>query len=134
MPPVGFRSLIARALPGTMNDLVRNSGCAESTIRRWLHRLRAEGECHIGGWRRNAGGPTPYYVAGPGKDARCNLKTFTNAECSRRSRARMKGTEHGDVMLAKNRARQVVERAKGRPHSWADALFIAQRAEVRHGR
>lgn len=127
MPPVGFRSLIVRALPGTMCDLVRKSGCAESTIRRWLHRLRAENECHISGWRRNYGGHTPYYEAGPGKDARCNLKRLTNTEYARRWRAKMAGTEHGDVAAAKNRARKVADRVKSRPRDWAAMLFAARK-------
>jgi|SRR5471030_1751024 len=133
MSQIGFKSLIVRALPGTISDLVKKSGCAESTIRRWLNRMRADGECHIARWRRTGGSLTPFYVAGRGVDAVCNLKARTNAQYCRRSRAKMQGTEHGDVQHARELARKVADRSAAKQQTWAAALFVDARARgARH--
>jgi hypothetical protein len=125
----GFRILIARSLPGSMTDLVRKSGCAESTIRRWLHRMRADGTCHISGWERNCSSITAIYSAGPGPDAPCRLKRKTSAQYSKEWRDRARKSGELDVIYARKNARDRASTATKKPHDWAAALFVGRRVE-----
>ena len=124
MPQPGFQKLIARALPGCMQELVIKSGCAESTIRRWLKRFRDADEAHISGWTRNAGAITAIYSAGKGTDVPCRLKRKTSAQYSKDWRKRAK--QSGDLEFVYAR-RNAIERAKAaakRPNTWLSALGV----------
>lgn len=124
MPPIGFGSLIARSLPGSMTDLVRKSGCAESTIRRWLHRMRADGTCHISGWERNCSSITAIYSSGPGTDVPCNLKRKTSAQYSKEWRKRARQSGELQFIYDRKYARDRAQTAAKRANTWASALFV----------
>lgn len=124
MPPIGFKKLIADALPGTMKQLVEKSGCAESTIRRWLERMRLAGECHITRWERTGGQITPHYVSGAGKDAVCNLKSKTSAQYCKEHRKRLRKTGDLDFYYARIRAQRKAIAAKTKPQSWLSSLGL----------
>ena len=135
MPAIGFKKLIAGALPGCMQELETKSGCAQSTIRRWLHRMRKTGECCISGWMRNSGAITAIYSGGMGPDAPCRLKKMTPAEYSKGWRKRAK--KSGDLAVvyalknARDRARTAARQAARTPNTWFGALPGAR--EVSHG-
>jgi hypothetical protein len=126
MPPVGFEKLIARSLPGAMTDLVRKSGCAESTIRRWLHRMRAAGTCHISGWERNCASITAIYSAGPGPDVPCNLRRKTSAQYSKEWRKRARKSGELQFIYDRKNARARAQTAARRPNTWESALFAGR--------
>lgn len=108
MPPVGFRKQVELAMPGTFGELVGKTGLSQSTIKKWLAVIRADGASHIGKWIRTegrGGSFRPVHVLGPGRDARCNLKRMDGAECSRRYRkALAKASKEGDPRLDRRRA------------------------------
>lgn len=122
MPQPGFQKLIARALPGCMQELVAKSGCAESTIRRWLKRFRAAGQACISGWKRNAGAITAIYSAGMGPDAPCRLKPKTGAQYCKEWRKRARQSGDLDFVYARRNALERAKTAAKRPNTWLSAL------------
>lgn len=124
MAPPGFRKLIVNALPGCMQELAKKSGCAESTIRRWLHRLRSAGECYISGWKRNCGGFTAIYAAGAGKDRPCRLKSKTTAQWCKEWRQRARTSGQLEMIYSRKNARRRADDAARRPQTWLSALGV----------
>ncbi|MBV8660375.1 MAG: helix-turn-helix domain-containing protein, partial [Burkholderiales bacterium] len=92
MPPVGYKSQIIAAMPGSVPEIMAKSGMNESTVKRWIRIMRAAGESHIGSWKRSngSGGFQSVHVLGAGQDAPCCLKSFTVAQCCKRSRRNAK--------------------------------------------
>jgi hypothetical protein len=90
-------------MPGTQAELVKRSGYAHATVKRWLAKLR-EGEpeqraAHIAKWRipKGRGPASAVWRAGPGEHAPYPTWHTSNAERWRRAKAR-----HGlDVLNAK---------------------------------
>lgn len=109
MAMLGFKKLIEKALPGTIDELVKKSGCAESTIRRWLRRMRKSKECHIGKWVERCSCDTPYWVEGKGDDAPYVRLACTSAEYSKRWRDGKKRVDYKlmcELKLARAKARK----------------------------
>ena len=126
MAPVGFKTLIVRSLPGCMQELAKKSGCAESTIRRWLHRLRksdAVGVC-ISGYVRNCAAITAVYSAGFGPDAPCRLKAKTSAQYSKEWRKRARKSGSLELIYSRKNALRRAETAAKRQHTWLSALGV----------
>ncbi len=124
MPPVGERATVKAALPGNIEQLVEKTGLAESTIRRWLVRMRkAEPkEAHIVGWKRKCGGMAPRYAAGPGKDMK-KPKARSNAQYSQKWRAARK-VERLELEAARAEARACADRVASTNQSWFSALIL----------
>lgn len=124
MPPVGERSTVAAALPGYIEDIVLKTGLAESTIRRWLNRMRLADHktVHIARWKRKNGGMAPYYVLGDGVDA-TKPKPHSQAQYSRkwRKHRREKKAERA-AALAVTMAHAAL--AAKTPQTWASALGL----------
>lgn len=118
---------LLRLMPATRTELRENSFISRSSVTRTVKALHAAGWCHIGCWRRSDGfGPhLPVYVAGKGKDAPCNLVATSNAERTRKSRAKAVKDGRRELQLAKDRLRKKVNRlSKKDPQNWASALII----------
>lgn len=121
MPPVGMKSAVAAALPGTIHEIAKKSGLAESTIRRWLRELRENNAAHISRWNRQNGLPTPFYAAGPGKD-RPAPKARTSAQYSKKWRAARR-KERIEREEARAEADEFVRQAASTPKTWASSLL-----------
>lgn len=72
---------ILQAMPGSISEIIAQSGYDRSTVERWMRRMR-DVDCHIIDWRRpEVSGPfVAVYAAGPGDDAVCTLKPLTPSE------------------------------------------------------
>lgn len=108
-----MRDVVFAALPGSHIDIMSKTGIGRTTAWRWLKALHAEGACHIKSWKRTPnGGPfVPVYVVGPGEDARCRLKPFSEKEKSARYRTRARADGSWEDLLACRRARAAADRA-----------------------
>ena len=119
---------VIAALPGTTSSIMGKTGIKESSVRRWLNICQAEGALHIGEWLRSGGNFQAQYVAGPGVNADCKLRTRTNAQHSKqfRKRARLDG-RYQDI-LAQERGKwwadSAVRKAAKRPNNWASSLGL----------
>lgn len=60
--------ILAR-LPATSRQLLKAMPMSTSALHKWLTRLRAAGQLHIGRWRRSVGDLVAVWTAGPGPDA-----------------------------------------------------------------
>lgn len=112
--------------PGTVADLAKRTGLAYNTVWRHMQAMHAAGECHITPqWKRIPGGGAfvPTYAAGPGVDAPCRLKPFTNAQLSTRYRTRRRKDGSWQELLALNRARWAAKRASYKKDPLLAAMF-----------
>jgi hypothetical protein len=125
MPPVGERAAVLAALPGDVHQLVEKTGLVESTVRRWLVRMRkAEPkQARVISWKRKNGGMAPRYVAGPGADAP-KPKARTQAQYSQKWRVARKA-ERLEIEAARAEARAHADRAARTPQAWTSALMGA---------
>ncbi len=124
MPMVGYKHLVAAALPGTLSEIIEKSGMLASTVCRWLRKLREEGACHVGGWERTKGTGGPIkrvYVAGPGEDVMCKLKRAGTAVYS--ARYRKKNSDKRDTYNARRNAINAADRALRTPNTWLGELL-----------
>lgn len=130
MPPVGEKETVAAALPGNIEQLVAKTGLAESTIRRWLVRMRKTEpkEARITSWKRKAGGMAPRYAAGPGVDAK-KPKARTQAQYSQKWRDARK-EERLEIEAARTEARAAADRAARTPQAWTSALIAMRQGAV----
>ncbi len=131
MPRPTRRADVLAALPGTAPEICASTGLAKSVVWRWLGLLREDCECHVGGWVRVPGGG-PFqarYVAGPGVDAICRLRPFTEAQKSARFRRKARSNGSWLDRLAQVRGRYWANRPKRRD-PMIEALFGAPRREV----
>lgn len=86
---------IAEHLPGTYRELAGKIGCSVQAVEYHSARMRKDGLCHVGSYRRcrgTGGGYQPVLVAGPGQDAQCKLKALDEKTYQRRFRAKEKGS------------------------------------------
>lgn len=60
---------ILTLLPATSRQLLNAMPMSSATLHKWLTRLRAAGQLHIGRWRRSVGDLVAVWTAGPGPDA-----------------------------------------------------------------
>lgn len=129
MGPIGFKVLVLRAMPGTKLEIEAKSGCAKSTVQKWLLRMLDDGECHVIDWRRSSaqGSFQAVYAAGAGKSKRCPFKAYTNKQNKRRGRERLIASGENEFALAKRRARSHADKLAKQPQSWAAALFAVKR-------
>ena len=104
-------ALIRRDLamgPATTYDLMREIGVGYNCIRKWLRRMHADREIHIGGWERSTTYLVPLWTLGSAKDkpwpGRKPRKEYTD-----RYRA-----IHRDRYLASHRASQARYEARMR--------------------
>lgn len=112
MAPVGFRKLVEPVVDGnTIARMHEKSGVARSTVERWVNRMHADGECHIGAWERSSGAMAPVYRMGPGKD-QPQPGAMTGAEYCRRHRAKLRVEDRYDTFLARRRAGRTIANAK----------------------
>ncbi len=123
MCQLGFKVLIARALPGTMAELSVKSGCAESTIRRWLHRMRAKDEAYISDWPYNVSGPTAYYSAGPGEDMP-KPRAKTSGEYSKKWRKKAKREKRYKAIRASDNEKQLAKLVTARTIKQGDPMVL----------
>lgn len=130
MPPVGFRRLVEEALPGTYGELIERTGLAESTVKRWIKVMRAEGKVFISAWRRCIGNPghggqfMPRFAVGENrKDRPCPFKASTSTETSTRHREKAKKTGEWAHMLARSNARKWARKAQQHGDPLVNALF-----------
>lgn len=123
MPKESRKDTVLQALPGTIHDIVGTTGLAESTIRRWLRRMQESEpkQAHVARFRRTGGMRTPYWVAGPGKDAK-EPAALGNAAWSRKSRKKRRA-ENEDFRAARDRARRAAKEAATTPNTWFSALL-----------
>ena len=132
MAPPSMIAKVEAALPGTVLQIVAKTGLVESTVRRWLVRLRADGKAHISKRLRNVGGSTPVWIAGPGEDAP-PIVPYTSAQYSKRFRRRVKkaiakavetGVEDKRYAnkISKHIAGQTVAQTRAKPNTWLSAL------------
>lgn len=114
MPPVGFRKYVLEAMPGTPKELREKTGFASRTITYNVKRAMAAGECHISKWKRSdgKGGFQPVYASGPGENAVCKLKPWTDAEIGKRTWKKMKQDGRADIRLAHDSARYYAKKAE----------------------
>ena len=81
---------ILELLPATSRTLLAQLDISStSTFHKWMCRLRAAEEIHIGRWERTRGNFAAVYVRGPGKDAR-RPRRLTQSELQARYRASLK--------------------------------------------
>lgn len=122
MAPPWFKKTILAALPGTVLEIREKTGLAGSTIRRWARKL-SEVEMHIERYIRTKGLYTPYYVAGPGKDAK-EPRAMSGAEYCRRWRKKARKSGELEFVYARRHARDRANRAEKQPQSWLSALGL----------
>ena len=136
MPPVGYKSHVIAAMPGTVPEITARSGLTESTVKRWIFIMRAAGESHIGSWKRSEGpgGFQSIHVAGPGADAVCKLKRRTCAQYSKRSRKAAKADGRMEIAQARRSAKYYANKAATQPHDWTAALFIGKSTNSKGGK
>lgn len=135
MAPQSRRGKVAAALalgPGTVADLAKLTGLAYNTVWRWVKEMHAQGECHITpAWKRTPGGGAfvPTYAAGPGVDAPCRLKPYTQAQLSTRYRKKKRKDGSWQELLALNRARWAAKRASYKKDPLLAALYKPKTTE-----
>lgn len=119
------RALILAALPGDLHDVGRTTGLAKTTVWRWLTDLHRKREIHIVKWHRaDGGGPyVPTYSPGPGVDAKCNLTALSQAQKSRRHRAKAEKDGRWEDRKARARALYWADRALKHRDPMIEALF-----------
>lgn len=106
--------MVEKSLPGTSLAITARAGVTLSTVTRWLKILRAEGKCHIGGWKRGLGKQgafKPVYVRGPGEPVPCPFKRLEQKEYGARHRARIKKDGREFSRAAKQSARWYANKA-----------------------
>lgn len=128
MPAIGRPCLavhVLAALPGNMPELVIRSGVSKSAVFRAIQAAHEAGTVHISRWDYpvHGGRPTPYYVAGPGKDAVCRLKPQTAAVAAAKHRKRAKADGRWEHRNAAVRARYWANRAREKADPMVSALF-----------
>lgn len=141
MPPIGFRKLVEQALPGNYSELRQRSGLAESTVKRWIKLMHAEGAVHISGWQRCTGNSghggrfMPVFTAGAGKDKPCLLKRLTSAETSTAWRKRERAAGRWHEVLERCNSMKWAKKARTRGHSFEPlaALFGRRPAPTKGG-
>lgn len=102
------RERVLAALPATQAQIRAKTGVSQAGISRWLAYLRACNDAHIGGWVRSenaAGIIMAIYHPGPGLDAVCRLRRFTQQDRDRRSRAVRRKNGDWEDRKAAERAR-----------------------------
>lgn len=111
-----MRAEVMAALPGTAKSIETSTGRGKTTVWRWLKDIHDAGECHIVKWSRcELGGPfVAHYVAGPGVDAVCRLRPFTEAQKSARYRRKARADGSWLDRLARVRSRYWANRPKRR--------------------
>lgn len=118
------RDMVLAALPGSRMELMAKTGLSKSTISRWVTDLHAAGLIHIIKWRRPEKGPfMPIYADGAGKDAKCKLKYFTNAQKSTRYRTKAHITGEWAERARQQRARYWSGKAGKTADPLVNALF-----------
>lgn len=60
---------ILALLPATSRQLLKAMPMSSATLHKWLTRMRAARQLHVGRWRRSAGDLVAVWTAGPGPDA-----------------------------------------------------------------
>lgn len=72
--------------PGNLPQLEARTKLGKTTVWRWVTDMHEAGEVHITLWTRTRdGGPfKATYSAGPGVDAPCNIKPYSEAQKSKR--------------------------------------------------
>lgn len=111
---MSYRLRVLEALPGTYAEIIERAHACRGTVENWLRVLRAEGQAHIGSWKRTEGRGgkyQPVFVAGPGQDAKCNLKRLPSETYQRRYKKRALEDGRYDQALARKRAQYHAERA-----------------------
>lgn len=111
-----YRQVVFDALPDTTAGIHEKTGLGKTTIHRWIKSLHEAGEVHISSWRRvEGGGPfMAVYAPGAGEDAQCRLKPLTEAQKSRRYRARARKSGEWEERLRVQRARYWSQRPAAR--------------------
>lgn len=113
-------------LPGTSTGIARAMGVSRPAVSVALQKMKAKGGCHIGRWERsNRGAISPVYVSGPGEDAVCALKAFTQKQLAARSKRNRKADGRWDERKAKDRMRWWIKKAETRKSTWFSALGAA---------
>ncbi len=126
-----YRDYVLSAMPGTRQEIREKTGLSVMTIHRWTTAMHQDGDVHISGWHRPSKGLfTAIYSAGPGKDAACRLKHFTEAQKSRRYRRKMKSERKDDWLDAKERyaaaermKRDLARQKVKAPQTWLSSLM-----------
>ncbi|MFZ3286573.1 MAG: hypothetical protein WA191_06955 [Telluria sp.] len=126
------RKAVLAALPGDFRRVMAETGIGRTTAWRWLNDLHQSGECHIQAWARvDSGGPfRPSYSPGPGEDAICMIKPYSQAQKSRRHMKRAKKSGEWEDRKARQRAIYWADRALANRDPLVAALFGVR--EVRH--
>ena len=127
--PQSRRDKVKAALPGTPPEIMATTGLARTTVWRWLKDLLEAGECHITPeWQRTPGGGpfVPSYAAGPGVNAKCKLKPFTDSQIAKRYRAKARKDGRWEDRNAKVRARWAADHARFTKDPLLAALFRPQ--------
>ncbi|MEJ7807051.1 MAG: hypothetical protein WKG03_14150 [Telluria sp.] len=123
---------VKAALPGTAAEIMAKSKLSRTTVWRWLKELVETGECHITPeWHRTPGGGpfVPTYAAGPGVNAACKLKPFTEAQKSARYRRAARKDGRWEDRNAKVRARWAADHARFTKDPLLAALFKPQSSQ-----
>lgn len=134
MPTPSARAKIVAALPGCSEVISRKTGVAESSVRKHLRQLQAEGNANIARFVRTSGHPAAYWVAGPGENAEPPAPQ-TTAEYSRAFRKRVEKAieraEQGKPFsdryrkhVALHQADQLAKRLRGKPANPFAALGL----------
>lgn len=92
---------IMALLPATSRRILVELPMSTSVLHKWLTRLRAAGQLHIGRWRRSLGDLVAVWTAGPGPDARRPPRR-TPAQVTAAYRRRKK--KEADALAARRRA------------------------------
>ena len=107
--PISYGQRIFDALPGTYLELIERGFASRGTVYLWIKRYRAEGKCHIGGWKRTegrGGSYQPVFVAGPGKDVACRFKQLTSKQYNARYFKKLKATDQLDEFRTRKAVRE----------------------------
>lgn len=129
MPPPGYRSLVEAALPGTYGELIERTGLAESTVKRWIKIMRAEGLVSITAWRRcignagHGGRYMPRFAVCSRPDVPCPFVRLTSTESSTMHRDRLKKSGEWAHKLATWNARKWARKAQQQGDPLVNALF-----------
>jgi hypothetical protein len=127
---------ILMLLPATHEALARKLGVNIFTMKSRLRKLKKNGLCHTGRWRRPSGMGSfqPVIVAGPGEDAPCALEARSNADHKRKYRKRISaaiakadagGKEDPRYMrhIALHMAKKTAKQSRAQPQTPFSALF-----------